>query len=85
MWEGSETKTSNMKNSIIKNTIVTIAAILTMGLSSYAGFPPSFGDDVVDNNSSSSSNDLPAIPLDGGLSILLAAGAAYGVKKRMKK
>ena len=32
--------------------------------------PPAFGDDVTD-----------LVPLDGGLSILLAAGISYGMKK----
>ena len=29
--------------------------------------------------------DDPAVPVDGGLSLLLAAGAAYGVRRQSKR
>jgi hypothetical protein len=55
-----------------KKVVVFLSIFLLIGLGSfnvYAQEDP--GDDV----------DIPDIPLDGGLSILLAAGAAYGGKK----
>jgi len=63
---------------------------MTIGLSTQAGWPSSFDDDVIDNSNGSGSGSgsggsLPAIPLDGGLSLLLAAGAAYGINRRIKK
>lgn len=52
--------------------ILLIAAVLSAPLA-YAG-GPGFDDDV---NNWDDSNE---IPLDGGLSVLVAAGAAYGAK-----
>jgi hypothetical protein len=71
---------------LIVNKIVLMLIVMTIGLSTQAGWPSSFDDDVIDNsNGSGSGGGLPAIPLDGGLSLLLAAGAAYGVNRRIKK
>ena len=44
-----------------------LAAILSLPLNSHSQPPGGDGD--------------PAAPFDGGLSLLIAAGAAYGVKK----
>jgi hypothetical protein len=44
--------------------------ILTVLAHAQAQDPPAFGDNVTD-----------LVPLDGGLSILLAAGVTYGLKK----
>jgi len=57
--------------------------VISIGVTSQAQTAPGFGDDVDDNSGGGA--QLPAIPLDGGLSLLLAAGAAYGVKRRIKK
>ncbi|MFC2188154.1 PID-CTERM protein-sorting domain-containing protein [Fulvivirgaceae bacterium LMO-SS25] len=51
---------------------ILLTGLLFLSAVSYAqtfGGPPSFTPDVLDN------------PIDGGLSLLLGAGAAYGVKK----
>ena len=55
----------------MKYTLLTLS-LLFVSLCSYAqtfGGPPSFTPDVLDN------------PIDGGLSLLLGAGAVYGAKK----
>ncbi|MFZ6666415.1 PID-CTERM protein-sorting domain-containing protein [Peijinzhouia sedimentorum] len=55
----------------MKIAILTFS-LLFLSLLSYAqtfGGPPSFTPDVLDN------------PIDGGLSLLLGAGAVYGAKK----
>ena len=57
-----------MKNSINKIFPVLLMMILLV-LPSVLFAQPGFDDDVTD------------VPIDGGLSILLAAGAAYGIKK----
>ncbi len=57
-----------MKNSINKMFPVLLMISLLI-LPSLVFAQPGFGDDV------------PDVPIDGGLSVLLAAGAAYGVKK----
>ncbi|MFZ6666305.1 PID-CTERM protein-sorting domain-containing protein [Peijinzhouia sedimentorum] len=51
---------------------ILLTSLLFLSAVSYAqtfGGPPSFTPDVLDN------------PIDGGLSLLLGAGAAYGAKK----
>ena len=57
-----------MKNLINKMFPVLLMIILLV-LPSVLFAQPGFDDDVTD------------VPIDGGLSILLAAGAAYGIKK----
>jgi len=61
------------KNSKMKTIIFTLTiGLLFFPISIYAqtfGGPPSFTPDVLDN------------PIDGGLSLLLGAGVAYGAKK----
>ena len=74
--------TSNMKQSLVKK-LVLLLLVISIGATTQAQ-APGFGDDVDDNSGSGSSNNLPAIPLDGGLSLLLAAGAAYGIKRKIK-
>ncbi|MFZ6665686.1 PID-CTERM protein-sorting domain-containing protein [Peijinzhouia sedimentorum] len=59
----------------MKYTLLTLSLLFLSALS-YAqtfGGPPSFTPDVLDN------------PIDGGLSLLLGAGAAYGAKKLRDK
>lgn len=59
----------------MKKIIITLLINFT-AIVSYAqsfGGPPSFTPDVLDN------------PIDGGLGILLGAGAAYGAKKLRDK
>jgi len=54
--------------------IVTLLVILIMiGLPSLLHAQPGFGDDVDD------------VPIDGGLSLLVAAGVGYGVKTIRRK
>jgi len=55
----------------MKATILTLS-LLFISILTFAqsfGGPPSFTPDVLDN------------PIDGGLSLLLGAGAVYGAKK----
>jgi hypothetical protein len=47
--------------------------------------PPGGGSDNVDANPPELGGGDPGAPIDGGLSVLLAAGAAYGVKRMRKK
>ena len=59
----------------MKYILLTFSLIFLSALT-YAqsfGGPPSFTSDVLDN------------PIDGGLSLLLGAGAAYGAKKLRDK
>lgn len=79
--DGSDLKTSNMKQSLIKK-LVLFFLVISIGTTSQAQTAPGFGDDVDDN--SGSGTQLPAIPLDGGLTFLVAAGVAYGAKRKMK-
>jgi hypothetical protein len=54
-----------MKIKILQITVILIVLLLPQLLHAQ----PGFGDDVGD------------VPIDGGLSLLLAAGAGYGIKK----
>jgi hypothetical protein len=56
---------------MIKYALVTLIllSITTIAMAQSFGGPPSFTPDVLDN------------PIDGGLGLLLGAGAAYGAKK----
>lgn len=59
----------------MKYILLTLSLILVSALTyaqSFSG-PPSFTPDVLDN------------PIDGGLSLLLGAGAVYGAKKLRNK
>lgn len=61
-----------MKNQLVLKTVPLLLIFLFTAVVSFAqtfGGPPSFTPDVLDN------------PIDGGLGILLGAGAAYGAKK----
>jgi hypothetical protein len=63
--------------------IVLIAIIMIIGISVWAQGPPpppGFVDDAVDASSSGSGGT--DTPLDGGLSLLLAAGLGYGAKRK---
>ena len=55
-----------MKNIII--TLILVLGTVSVSMAQFVG-PPTFDPDVLDN------------PIDGGLSLLLGAGAAYGAKK----
>lgn len=57
-----------MKN--IVKTFQIVVVILAMTYTTGVSAQPSFDDDVEDG-----------IPLDGGLSLLIAGAAAYGIKK----
>jgi hypothetical protein len=72
-----------MKNHFRK--VVLIVIILFIGISVWAQGPPpppGFVDDAVDASSSGSGGT--DTPLDGGLSFLLAAGVAYGAKRKLR-
>lgn len=61
-----------MKNQLVLKTVPLLLLLLFSAVAAFAqtfGGPPSFTPDVLDN------------PIDGGLGILLGAGAAYGAKK----
>ena len=66
-----------MKNRFLIFPIMFMVALPGVLMAQTFGGPPSFTPDVLDN------------PIDGGLGLLLGAGAAYGAKKirdaRMKK
>ncbi len=51
----------------MKKLIITLSLLLNLGLTAMA--QPGFEDDVND------------VPLDGGISLLVGAGVAYGIKK----
>jgi hypothetical protein len=60
-----------MKKSTYKYLASLLAGLILTALAhAQAQDPPAFGDNVTD-----------LVPLDGGLSILLAAGVTYGLKK----
>ena len=71
--------TSNMQKSLVKK-LVLLLLVISIGATSQAQTAPGFGDDVDDNSGSGA--QLPAIPLDGGLSLLVVAGVAYGAKRK---
>jgi hypothetical protein len=50
-------------------TMLLLVGLAGVAMGQSFGGPPSFTPDVLDN------------PIDGGLSLLLGAGAAYGAKK----
>ncbi len=54
------------------STIQLIAVLVFFLLPSLLHAQPGFGDDVDD------------VPVDGGLSLLVAAGVGYGIKKARK-
>ncbi|MFY7899556.1 MAG: PID-CTERM protein-sorting domain-containing protein [Chitinophagaceae bacterium] len=54
-------------------TIVTLCFIVALIIPSLTHAQPAFDDDVND------------VPVDGGLSLLIAAGVGYGVQKLKKK
>ena len=58
-------KTNFMKQRILQ--ILAVVVILSIPMLSHA--QPGFGDDVSD------------VPVDGGISLLVAAGIGYGAKK----
>jgi hypothetical protein len=68
-----------MQQSLVKK-LVLLLLVISIGATSKAQ-APGFGDDVDDN--SGGGTQLPAIPLDGGLSLLVAAGVAYGAKRKL--
>ena len=68
-----------MQHSLVKK-LVLLMLVISIGAIAQAQ-APGFGDDVDDNSGSGSS--LPAIPLDGGLSLLVIAGVAYGAKRKL--
>ncbi len=53
----------------MRKKLLPLILILLVALPFMALAQPGFGDDVDD------------VPLDGGLSLLIAAGSAYGIKK----
>ena len=61
--------------------LVLLLLVISIGATSQAQ-APGFGDDV-DDNSGSGGSSLPAIPIDGGLSLLVVAGVAYGTKRKL--
>jgi hypothetical protein len=57
-----------------KTQIVTLSVLLlVLALPAISHAQPGFGDDTND------------VPIDGGLSLLVAAGVGYGAKKLRKK
>jgi hypothetical protein len=56
-----------MKN--IATTLILMLSTTLLGIAQNFSGPPAFTPDVLDN------------PIDGGLGLLLGAGAAYGAKK----
>ena len=77
-----------MKKQSRKIVLVVIIMIISVNVWAQQGRrgAPAFTDDTQDASSGSGtgSNGLPAIPLDGGLSLLLVAGAAYGAKRKIR-
>ena len=61
-----------MKN--IYKTVQVFMVIMALTCTTSLSAQPSFDDDVEDG-----------IPLDGGLSLLIASAAAYGIKKLRNK
>lgn len=56
-----------------KQKLIHVFLFLLALIPTIVNAQPGFGDDV------------PDVPIDGGLSVLLIAGAAYGVKKVRSK
>jgi len=69
-----------MQQSLVKK-LVFLLLVISIGATSQAQTAPGFGDDVDDN--SGGGTQLPAIPIDGGLSLLVVAGVAYGTKRKL--
>lgn len=66
-----------MKN-MFKNTIKTLIVVLLLTGSASIYAQTGFGDDVDDVGGA-------GVPLDGGLSLLVAGAVAYGIKKLRDK
>lgn len=62
-----------MKQLSQRQILVPLLLLLLFMLPSLLHTQPGFGDDVDD------------VPVDGGLSLLVAAGVGYGVRKLRKK
>ena len=62
----------NLNNTFFK-TLKTFVVILTLACTASLSAQPGFDDDVDD--------DGVAAPIDGGISLLIAAGAIYGIKR----
>jgi hypothetical protein len=65
----------------LKKKLVLLLLVISIGATSQAQTAPVFDDNVDDN--SGGGTQLPAIPLDGGLSLLVVAGVAYGAKRKL--
>jgi hypothetical protein len=68
-------KLNNKQMQLLKTLCLLIVLMTIQSLSAYAQGPPSPGGE----------NDPPGVPIDGGLSLLLAAGVGYGIKELRKK
>lgn len=64
-------------NKSIKKYWLFPVFVLIIGVSSLVASPGGDGD--------GDGGEDPAVPIDGGVSILLVAGAAYGAKKVLEK
>jgi hypothetical protein len=68
-------QTNNTRKTQIIQVVLVLIVMLLPALSHAQMFPPGFGgDDNVDD-----------VPVDGGLSLLIAAGAGYGARKLRKQ
>ena len=63
----------NLNNTFLKR-LKTFTIILALACTAALSAQPGFADDVDDDGSI-------AAPIDGGISILIAAGAVYGIRK----
>jgi hypothetical protein len=60
-----------MKNMVRKLRVLIMVSALFLPVLLMAQDPGGFDDDVIDNE----------VPFDGGVSVLVASGIAYGIKK----
>ena len=67
-----------MKNSKCKFLVTMLAGLIITAMA-YSQPTSTEDDDVTDVTGATDATDM--VPLDGGLSILLAAGVTYGLKK----
>ena len=73
-----------IKNKVLNKKLVAVIFILSLITEVVYAQPPAVDPCVLDPNATGCPGD-PDLPLDGGLCVLLAAGALYGIKKLKDK
>ena len=71
--------------SILKKLLFTGLFLLSITVGSFAAAPPPADPGDINPDAGAGDTSSSSVPIDGGLSLLLAAGAGYGAKRLAKK